>query len=429
MIQAGGVDTSARHTLDLALELAEAMFRYGAGALEVEASIIAVTAAFGLRHVEVDVTNQSVVINYAKPDAVPVTVMRVVRSWTNNYAGLSQVHQLVTDIVRGHVDRAEARERLETISRRPKPYARWAASSASAVFAGTIVAYIGGSFAASLVAVFTSLLVEVASRPLGRWRIPDFFTTAAGSCIVTFLALAFWQLKVPLSPAIVIAGGIIMLLPTGRLVSAVQDAINGFPVTAAGRFLSAFLTFGALVAGIAVGLVAGSLAGLAVPDILEPAPAGYPIYVQALLTVLATALVCITEQTKPAMILPTALVALFGFTAYVLVQAGGLGDRLSPAAAAVFIGFAARLVALKRGSPQLVVAVPALLFLLPGLSIFRAMYTLTVHPDDPITGMFGLFSALTVILAMAGGAVLGDNLARPLTRGWGSNEGRRNRRR
>jgi uncharacterized membrane protein YjjP (DUF1212 family) len=429
LIQAGGVDASARQTLDLALELAEAMFRYGAGALEVEASIIAVTAAFGLRDVEVDITNQSVVINYAKPDAVPVTVMRVVRSWTNNYAGLSQVHQLVTDIVRGHADRTEARQRLKAITRSPKPYARWMAMAASAAFAGTIVAFIGGSPAASLVAVFTSLLVELVSRTLGKWRIPDFFTTAAATCLVTFLALAFRELQVPLSPAIVIAGGIIMLLPTGRLVSAVQDAINGFPVTAAGRFLSAFLTFGALVAGISVGLVAGSLAGIGVPDVLDAGQGAYPAGIQALLVVLATALVCITEQTRPAMILPTALVALFGFTVYVLVQAGGLGDRLSPAVAAVFIGFVARLAALKMGSPQLVVAVPALLFLLPGISIFRAMYTLTVHPEDPMTGMFGLFSALTVILAMAGGAVLGDNLARPLTRGWGSNEGRRNRRR
>src|SRR3954469_14693308 len=191
LIQAGGVDASARQTLDLALELAEAMFRYGAGALEVEASIIAVTAAFGLRDVEVDVTNQSVVINYAKPDAVPVTVMRVVRSWTNNYAGLSQVHQLVTDVVRGHADRTEARQRLMAIPRSPKPYARWMAMAASAAFAGTIVAFIGGSPAASLVAVVTTVLVELVARRLGAWRIPDFFTTAAGSCIVTFLALAF----------------------------------------------------------------------------------------------------------------------------------------------------------------------------------------------------------------------------------------------
>jgi hypothetical protein len=69
MIQVGGVDTSARKTLDFALHLAETMFRYGAGALEVETSIIAVTAALGLKNIEVDITNQSVAINYAQGPA------------------------------------------------------------------------------------------------------------------------------------------------------------------------------------------------------------------------------------------------------------------------------------------------------------------------------------------------------------------------
>jgi hypothetical protein len=70
-IQVGGVDTSARKTLDFALHLAETMFRYGAGALEVETSIIAVTAALGLKNIEVDITNQSVGINYAPRTRLP----------------------------------------------------------------------------------------------------------------------------------------------------------------------------------------------------------------------------------------------------------------------------------------------------------------------------------------------------------------------
>lgn len=65
IIHVGGVDASARKTIDFALHMAESMFRYGAGALEVETSIIAVTAALGLKNIEVDITNQSVQINYA----------------------------------------------------------------------------------------------------------------------------------------------------------------------------------------------------------------------------------------------------------------------------------------------------------------------------------------------------------------------------
>uniref|UniRef100_UPI00112510AD threonine/serine ThrE exporter family protein n=1 Tax=Arthrobacter globiformis TaxID=1665 RepID=UPI00112510AD len=233
MIQVGGIDESARKTMDFALHLAESMFRYGAGALEVETSIIAVTAALGLKNIEVDITNQSVGINYAAKDQTPITLLRVVRSWTNNYAGLAQVHQLVTDIVAGGVGRDEAVRRLDEIVRRPKPFPRWMVTVAFAVFSAAFVAVIGGGPGASAVAFASNLLISLVARKLGRWRTPDFFITAACSFVVTVIALLLWRFGSPLgirlAPAIVVVGGILLLLPTGRLVSSVQDAINGFP--------------------------------------------------------------------------------------------------------------------------------------------------------------------------------------------------------
>ena len=56
------------------------------------------------------------------------------------------------------------------------------------------------------------------------------------------------------------------------------------------------------------------------------------------------------------------------------------------------------------------------------------MYGLSIGLDDISGGVIGLFNALTVILAIAGGVVFGDNLARPLTRNLNGND-RRNRRR
>jgi uncharacterized membrane protein YjjB (DUF3815 family) len=69
------------------------------------------------------------------------------------------------------------------------------------------------------------------------------------------------------------------------------------------------------------------------------------------------------------------------------------------------------------------------MFLYPGLTIFRSMYNLTIETGVAGAGAIGLFNALTIILAIAGGVVLGDNLARPFTRKLSSNERRRNRRR
>lgn len=148
-MQVVGVDASARKTIDFALHLAEAMFRYGAGALEVETSMIAVTAALGLKNVEVDITNQSVAINYAPKDQTPITLLRVVRSWTNNYAGLAQVHQLVSDIVAGGVGRDEAVRRLNEITRSAKPFPRWMVTVAFGVFAAVFVGVLGGGPGAS----------------------------------------------------------------------------------------------------------------------------------------------------------------------------------------------------------------------------------------------------------------------------------------
>jgi uncharacterized membrane protein YjjP (DUF1212 family) len=429
MIQVGGVDTSARKTLDFALHLAETMFRYGAGALEVETSIIAVTAALGLKNIEVDITNQSVAINYAPKDQTPISLLRVVRSWTNNYAGLARVHQLVTDIVAGGVGRDEAIRRLDEAITSPKPFPRWMVTVAFGVFAAVFVGVLGGNPVSSLIAFVSNIGVSLLARKLGRLRMPDFFITGTCSFVVTFVALLLWRFGLTNSPSIVVVGGILLLLPTGRLVSSVQDAINGFPVTAAGRFLSTVLTFGALVAGIAVAFVVGSKTGMQEINVTQTFPPAYDLWVLVILIALAVIAIGITEQTAWKLLLPTAAVGVAGYLVLLGADRLGLGDRFSPAVSAVVIGLLARLVALKMGAPQLVVAVPAALILLPGLTIFRSMYVLTIEESEILLGAGGMLSAGAIVLGAAGGIVLGDTLARPLTRSLASNERRRARRR
>lgn len=429
MIQVGGVDTSARKTLDFALHLAETMFRYGAGALEVETSIIAVTAALGLKNIEVDITNQSVAINYAPKDQTPIALLRVVRSWTNNYAGLAKVHQLVTDVVAGGVGRDEAIRRLDEAITSPKPFPRWMVTVAFGVFAAAFVGVLGGGPVSSAIAFVVNIGVSMLSRQLGRWRVPDFFTTATCSFVVTFMALLLWQLGLTSAPAIVVVGGILLLLPTGRLLSSVQDAINGFPVTAAGRFLSTVLIFGALVAGIAVAFVVGSRTGMQEIDVTETFSPAYDLWVLVIFTAVAVMAIAVTEQTSWKLLLPTAAVGVAGYLVLLGATSLGIGDRFSPALAAVVIGLLARVVALKMGAPQLVVAVPAALILLPGLTIFRSMYVLTIEESEILLGAGGMLNAGAIVLGAAGGIVLGDTLARPLTRSLASNERRRARRR
>ncbi len=172
--------------------------------------------------------------------------------------------------------------------------------------------------------------------------------------------------------------------------------------------------------------------GSAVLDVTQTFPPdAYPLWIQAVLIAIAVVAIGVTEQTQMRLLLPTAAVGIVGF--FVLwggVGEAGLGDRLSPAVAAVVIGLLGRVVALKLGAPQLVVAVPAALILLPGLTIFRSMYALTVEGGNILLGAGGMLNAGAIVLGVAAGIVLGDNLARPpLTKGLSSNERRRVRRR
>jgi uncharacterized membrane protein YjjP (DUF1212 family) len=382
-----------------------------------------------LKNIEVDITNQSVAINYAPKDQTPIALLRVVRSWTNNYAGLAKVHQLVTDIVAGGVGRDEAIRRLDEAITSPKPFPRWLVTVAFGIFAAAFVGVLGGGPVSSAIAFVVNIGVSMLSRQLGRWRVPDFFTTATCSFVVTFMALLLWQLGLTSAPAIVVVGGILLLLPTGRLLSSVQDAINGFPVTAAGRFLSTVLIFGALVAGIAVAFVVGSRTGMPEIDVTETFSPAYDLWVLVILTALAVMAIAVTEQTAWKLLLPTAAVGVAGYLVLLGASSLGIGDRFSPALSAVVIGLLARVVALKMGAPQLVVAVPAALILLPGLTIFRSMYVLTIEESEILLGAGGMLNAGAIVLGAAGGIVLGDTLARPLTRSLASNERRRARRR
>lgn len=408
-------DASNRRTMEFALDLGETLIRYGAGALEVETSIIAVTAALGLSHLDVDITNQSLHLNYSPPDAESYSVLRVVRSYTANYAGMVLVHELVSDIIAGGVSRTASAKRLKEITRQPKPFPRWIVACGRAVFAAAFVLFIGGSWAGALVAMLSSSLVTQIGRYGSRWRVPEFFTIAASTFAVTGIALLGHQFHAPLDPALVVSGGILLLLPSGRFVSALQDAINGFPVTAVGRLFSASLIYGAILCGIATALVISDLLGGEKVDVHQIATTEYPAWLLVILVGVAIVAGAVTEQSALRLLLPTAGIAVGGYLVQLLAVSIGLGDRATPALVATVIGFAARLAADKLRSPQLVLAAPAVMFLLPGLMIFRAMYGIVINVEDMATGLVEMFNAMAIMLSIAGGVVFGDTLCRPLT--------------
>ncbi|NWN88419.1 MAG: threonine/serine exporter family protein [Micrococcaceae bacterium] len=415
----------AHNIMLLALKLGETMFRFGAGALEVETSIIVVTQAYGVYDVEVDITNQSISLNFAPAGDPPASYQRVVRSWGSDFAGLADLHELVSGIAAGEVARDDAQAQLAAIRHRKKTFPAWVTFVANGVWATAFVLFIGGSWFSALLSLGASALSMATVYVMGRWRAPDVFATMAGGVMATALAFGLYWLDIFRDPALMIAASLILLVPSLRVVSAVQDGINGFPITSAGRIVSSMLTYVGLVAGIVVGIVVLAMLGAPEIDITQLPNYQYPYWLVAIFVAVAAMGNAIAGQTRLRLILPTAVVSVIGYLVYIGAIEIGFGPSLAPAAAAVVLGFFARIVALSLRAPQLVVAVPASIFLLPGLMIFRAMYQMGYNVDMMSDGVSVLLQATIIILAMTTGLVLGDSLARPLTAGLKANERRR----
>ena len=235
------------------------------------------------------------------------------------------------------------------------------------------------------------MLVDRVGIGLGRVGLPGFYVSAVGGAIATMFAwLAFvlgrWgSLGVSAEDfAYVVAGGIVVLLPGRAMASSVEDAITGYPVTGAGRLFGVLLTAAGIIVGVAAGLSMALRAGraldlgLTAPDALSFAGSGASTAVRVVAGALGGAGE-LGHHAQPAT--PRAAVRGAGRSRCPLRRPASTGRpdlaaSTALAVACVAIGFGGRLLALRLGAPGLVLIVPAVAPLLPGLKIFRGMYEL-----------------------------------------------------
>lgn len=418
---------AVRASIELVVRVAALLIRCGTGTAEVETSALAAAAALGLRDdaLDLDITHSAVVVGYAPRDEPALALVRVVSAPGRDYARMSDLHRLVVDLVGGRLDLAGAQARLARIESAPKPYKRGVVSAAWGALSAAVVLRLGGGWAAVLTAFVVSAAVDDIGRRLNARGAPPFFVTVLGAAVAAASALLLgvagdtWpglDADGTREAALVVGGGIVVLLPGIGLVAAVQDGIRGFPVTAAGRLFSVLLTTGAIIAGVAGVLALAPRLGsgsVALDDQLLSGTTG-STGVAALVAGFGSACSGLASRTPPRLLLPTAVAGGLGYAVFAAVQQRA-PTAIAAAAACVLIGVLGRVWALRRVASPLAVVVPATTMLLPGLTIFEGLRQMT--GGDTTAGLITLLGAATVATAIAGGVVAGDSLAAPVERG------------
>ena len=401
--------------LDLALRAGELLLAGGAGASDVAATTMALANAFGLHHVDCDITFTSITLTYVRAsDVAPVTSMRLVRQRELDYTAVTDVHLLIEDVLAGRVDRASARERLEQVRTARRPYGSWTVSALRAVLAAAIVVLLGGGLVVTSAAFGATVVVDRVTRLLERRQVPHFYQNAVGAFLATAVAVGLVAAGIGVRPSLVVAGGIILLLPGTVLVGAVQDAITGYFVTASARLFETFLLTAGIVTGVALALEIGGGLGVSA-NITDPPRVSFGrIPVQVLAAGVASAAFAASNQAPRRVLASAWLAGAIGWAALLGTTESGLSPAFASAIAALVVGLGSYTLAHRQQVPPLVSLVSGIIPLLPGLTIYRGMLRLT--DGDTIGGIVTLANAATIGLGLAAGAILGEFLAQPARR-------------
>lgn len=400
-------------TLDLALRVGEVVLSSGAGAADVSATMVTVANACGLRGATAAVTFTELEMSYqASLDNPTIIQVRHVQYRVIDYDHLTQVDHLVHDLLDGAVGREEARHRLNRIVSSGHRLPRWAVSIGWGAVGGGVGLLVGGNWVVVAIAATAAMGVDVIQRWMARRRLPGFYQQVAGGLFATLLAVATAAIGVPVSPSQVVTASIITLLSGISFMGAIQDALTGFPLTAGGRILEALLSTSGLIAGVSGGLTVGRLLGVDLgrlnPGAMSLADISWATF-GAAVAAAAFAFACFAPLRA---LLPTALVAALSQVVFRVALDSGVGVAWASATAAVLVGVVSYTAAGRVRVPPLAVVVPAVVPLLPGLSIYRGLSLLSNGGD----GTLSIVSAGAIAIALAAGVIFGEYLAQPLKR-------------
>jgi uncharacterized membrane protein YjjP (DUF1212 family) len=420
-----GVDQAhARAVIDLALRVGEAMLSTGASASDVVATVLRLTDTYGLgSSCHVDVTYTSISISYHRGEnADPMTVLRIVKVRSADFTRLESLQTLVRDIVAGDLDVSAARTRLDEISAAPHPYRRWLVTLSLAVMGGAVGAFLGGGVLAMLLSAATTALVDRVQRRLARRGLAAFFTQAVGAAIPTVVAVALLalgagsrSLAAALSPSLVVATGIVVLLAGLSVVGAAQDAIDGYYVTAGARgFEVLMLTFG-IVVGVAGVLALARRLGVPL-EISAEAHLAPNLLVQVIAAMAVAGAFAISAYAGGRAALVAMATAALGWGVFIGAVSVGFGMPVASGIAAVAIGAVAQVVSSRLRVPSLAVTTAGIAPLLPGLSVYRGLFEMLGRSSHtgPSAGMSTLLLAAGIGLGLAAGVSFGTFVARPL---------------
>jgi len=398
-----------KRVLLLAMQAGELMLRAGAETSRVEETINILVNSYGLKYSHSIITPTGMYVS-ADDDNMeyPITLVRRVRNRGIDFSRISMVNDLSRRVSHGFLTIHEAETELHRIALTKPLYPFWLWVLAGAFTAAGTTLLLGGGVLDIIPTFVSSVLIIFMGLGLAKAKIPAIFLDLAAAALATAIALGVDWLGLPIHTTLVIAGGIIRLVPGAALLASVQDGISGDLLSSAARALEALLKGAALACGVGLALFGAAALGIPRPNENE-ANEVWQIPIQVVAAAFASACYAVSTNIPRLRILTAGLAGGVGWLTHLLTIKIWNAPLVTTFVAAFIVGIVGWGLARWQHSPITLYILPGVLPLLPGITIYQGMLALT--ENRTVDGLVLLIQATFLGGALAAGVALSNSIA------------------
>jgi len=396
--------TERESAIGFVLALGRALHRYGTPAHRLEGGLRAACARLDLE-AEIFTTPTAIIMSFGSPTELKSRLMRV-EGGELDMGKLAAVDALAEDVIEHRVTPEQGMRALEAIIAGPPRFGRLLWTLMHGVVAGALVVFFGGGLwdiaLAGAIGLTLGSLAQLIQRSTDQARVFElvgaaFAATAAGIVSST---------STNITPSIVTLAALVVLLPGLSLTVAMTELATRNMIAGTARLMSAVIVLLELVIGVAIG--ERIVNALVHPHQATLVP--LPEYANLLALAASSLGVAILVQAKVrdfGWIIAACVVGYFGSR----YGTEWLGGQLGALVGAFALGVLSNVYARKLDRPAQIVAVPAVLLLVPGGMGFRGMESMLDR--NTLTGVETLFAMFIVATSIVAGLLIANAVVSP----------------
>ncbi len=396
-----------RKLIDMASFAGLLMISSGAETHRVEDTIQRILSTTSFQNQEAMVFPTGLIVTLSDPESESFSVTRRVAGVSNNLGRVADVNQVSREFCSGKITLEEAVQKLKAIQnyRRYSDLVRilgyvLASSAFCVMFGGELLDAVGTIFCG-----FALAFVNVILGPkIGKGFITNILAGAA--LTVTAGAVAFYAkawFGISFQAHYMIIGSVMPLVPGLAMTNAARDILHGDYLSGGSRAIEAFCIAAVVSVGVGAGMGIVNLCGFAESLVLN-----FNLYVdnfgRFMLAITSSGVaICglyFLFDIQPNRMLFCGLSAALSWAVYLIANLLKMSDIWGSFFATLAVGLFSHICARTLKTPVITFLVAGILPLVPGISIYKAVYAIMF--GEPGAGQTMLGAILTVgVIALA----------------------------